>query len=78
MTTCIKILTKPRGKSHEETQRLELHNIELDIRGARDTDIELMNCTREEVISIACYIMHDLVNKQIDTHCKQMIVNCVT
>ena len=34
-------------------QRLELHNIQLDIRGARDTDIELMNYTREEVISIA-------------------------
>ena len=34
-------------------QRNELHNIELDIRGTRDTPIELMNCTIEEVISIA-------------------------
>ena len=33
--------------------RLELQNIELDTRDARDTDIELMNFTREEVISIA-------------------------
>ena len=32
---------------------VELHNIELDIRGARDRDIEIMNCTIEEVISIA-------------------------
>ena len=32
---------------------LELHNIKLDIRGARNTDIEFMNCTRGEVISIA-------------------------
>ena len=34
-------------------QRLELHNIQLDIQGAPDTDIEVMNYTREEVISIA-------------------------
>ena len=33
--------------------RLELQNIELDTRDTRDTDIELMNFTREEVISIA-------------------------
>ena len=32
---------------------LELQNIELDIRGARETDIEFMNYRREEVILIA-------------------------
>ena len=37
-------------------QRLQLHNIELDIRGARDTEIEIMNCSRDEVISIASMI----------------------
>ena len=30
-------------------QPLELHNIELDIRGARNREIEFMNCAREEV-----------------------------
>ena len=34
-------------------QHLELHNNELDIRGARDTDMEFMNYTREKVTSIA-------------------------
>ena len=34
-------------------QRFELHNIEPDIRGARDLEIEFMNCTSEEIISIA-------------------------
>ena len=29
-----------------------MQNIELDIRGARDTDIEFMNCTTEQVITI--------------------------
>ena len=34
-------------------ERFELHNIDFVIRGARDTDIEFMNCSREEVLSIA-------------------------
>ena len=54
---------------YTEKQRLELHNIELDIRGARDTDIEVMNCPREELIYCKKY---DLVNKQIDTDCRQL------
>jgi len=29
-----------------------LQSIELDIRSARNTEIEFMNCTREEVTSI--------------------------
>ena len=34
-------------------ERFELHNIDFVIRGARDTDIDFMNCSREEVLSIA-------------------------
>ena len=39
--------------SFVKKQRLELHNIQLDIRVTRDTHIEFMSCTIEEIILIA-------------------------
>ena len=50
--------------------RLELHNIQLEIRGTRDTYIEFMSCTIEEVISYCK--KYDLVNKEIDTDSRQV------
>ena len=49
--------------------RLELHNIQLEIRGTRDTHIEFRSCTIEEVISYCK--KYDLVNKEIDTDSRQ-------
>ena len=47
-----------------------LHNIELDIPWARDTDIEIHElCERKGDIN---YNKYDLVNKHIDTDCRQL------
>ena len=53
-----------------------LQNIERDIRGARDTDIEFMNCTREEITSIARSMIEE--TKKLILIVVNLIVNFVT